>query len=1123
MAARSPCAGGTPFAAALRARVGAAPIVCALNALPLRILELLVCTLPDLVLHSFTNDVDQQRALSRLLPGGHRATPFHTALFGLFDGTGYSPANASCDVVVVNADQQTAEARQGVVFGLTQALGLARSGANAIVVVGSRCLNASFLIGGTCFVTRVPVGGKGACRRPDCIVREPCALPEWCWRDVWSELAQSKWLLRPECSEETGPNSQLQCLATASFDSVCSRSAPLLDGIVPMQLSWRTPRAWRRKMRRSAHNESVAGMALLLRQMRYVSAVPCDQISRANRSVVEHGYCLIFKDSSIEGWVGVIRSLDGQNFKGAPELVLPSTWPAAKAIHNLAMLYWNATYYIAGGRDRGCLRANRACREKGIWMAKSSSWRYLTANASKIPSEAAFFPRRWARQFGRPGRKGAWEDARLIIAGRHPGCVERRDRARFSWLETTNCEFDGRLSLVHFRGRFLLYARANLGKHGQRFVQVTQSSDGVRWTAPFEPVHLRGYSPSNSADIYFFAVSESPVHDSLVAIFPLVHNGRGCICISVSRDGVTWSTARPLLRCGSFRERATSHPAAGLILRDTTVLLYVQENVPDVHVDATTPLPHRLANENVRRNTARLVRYDVPSDLLRQWTIDGLCEDSSNPSACAIREARAAKVIETAFCPVRSSLASSPRQYEPARMLGAARQLVEIPRQQRLRGQEPFVLKLKQPAMRLDLALESIRSPPRTLNWACQSVMLLPRLMNPSIIRAPSTLASRCTYVLSARADTLHQCDATGATSNGRSGTVVALLDADLRVLSWAWLRWRTLKGTLLDSPAPWWDLRLILVDDYDEVFASYSCTTCSADVRISRIYIERNTSAQGTMAAWAFKQPAILMSLEPWQNGRNQVGWVYVPEAAQNARGVRPLPVLMVAPFLHAVATFGAIRKGRQKRPRPKQLALSVAHPRDRPLYARSGKLTLQLNDSARLSQQLAAGIGLRLSQTAHLVPIRSAECRAYLGVGHMHRGAADADQRAWSRAAYGYGPRPNRTFRWGYDYMHFFYVLEPDPPFRMVATSGEFCVGSQQDEDDCESIQFVSGLAPRAPLEADGASPNSFAPVHLLIAYGVNDCEARVGSLPLEQIWRSLVPLDGASGPCFTMPAGL
>ena len=38
-----------------------------------------------------------------------------------------------------------------------------------------------------------------------------------------------------------------------------------------------------------------------------------------------------------------------------------------------------------------------------------------------------------------------------------------------------------------------------------------------------------------------------------------------------------------------------------------------------------------------------------------------------------------------------------------------------------------------------------------------------------------------------------------------------------------------------------------------------------------------------------------------------------------------------------------------------------------------------------------------------------------------------------------------------------------------------------------------------------------------------GVNDCEARVGSLPLEQILRSLVPLDGASGPCFTMPAGL
>ena len=160
----------------------------------------------------------------------------------------------------------------------------------------------------------------------------------------------------------------------------------------------------------------------------------------------------------------------------------------------------------------------------------------------------------------------------------------------------------------------------------------------------------------------------------------------------------------------------------------------------------------------------------------------------------------------------------------------------------------------------------------------------------------------------------------------------------------------------------------------------------------------------------------------------------------------------------------------------------------------------------------------GRRLSPTAHLLRIQAREhgCSAYLGVGHTHRGEADADQKAWTRAAYGYGPRPNRTFRWGYQYSHFFYALEPHPPFRMIATSGEFCVASEQDERDCESIQFVSGLA---PYEL-GATTTSYEPAALVLAYGANDCEARMGVFSLERIWRMLTPLEPAAGPCFRLP---
>ena len=64
------------------------------------------------------------------------------------------------------------------------------------------------------------------------------------------------------------------------------------------------------------------------------------------------------------------------------------------------------------------------------------------------------------------------------------------------------CEFDGKLSVVLWRGRLLLYARANPAAYGQRFVQVATSTyRGVensstcetRWS-PFEMIRISKYS-----------------------------------------------------------------------------------------------------------------------------------------------------------------------------------------------------------------------------------------------------------------------------------------------------------------------------------------------------------------------------------------------------------------------------------------------------------------------------------------------------------------------------------------------------------------------------------------------------------------------------------------------------
>ena len=148
-------------------------------------------------------------------------------------------------------------------------------------------------------------------------------------------------------------------------------------------------------------------------------------------------------------------------------------------------------------------------------------------------------------------------------------------------------------------------------------------------------------------------------------------------------------------------------------------------------------------------------------------------------------------------------------------------------------------------------------------------------------------------------------------------------------------------------------------------------------------------------------------------------------------------------------------------------------------------------------------------LSTTCNLIrvarTISGRVCEALLGVGHLHRGRS-SDGKRWRRASLGKGSRPREVFRWGHGYSHFFYTLQPFPPFRMLATSREICLASAQDPTSCESIQMVFGIV---------NGPND----SLVLSFGVNDCEARLGMLPLETVWSMLDPLGGdvaSGGPC-------
>ena len=106
------------------------------------------------------------------------------------------------------------------------------------------------------------------------------------------------------------------------------------------------------------------------------------------------------------------------------------------------------------------------------------------------------------------------------------------------------------------------------------------------------------------------------------------------------------------------------------------------------------------------------------------------------------------------------------------------------------------------------------------------------------------------------------------------------------------------------------------------------------------------------------------------------------------------------------------------------------------------------------------------------------------YLGVAHFHR---PPDREA------------NPYARFGHHYTHAFYTISATPPHRLATLSPEFVVPSVWHPTNAEVIQFASGLEYHAAQQ------------ELVLAYGINDCEAAVTRLDYRTVvdqWLRPVP---------------
>ena len=526
-----------------------------------------------------------------------------------------------CHALIVNMDASTPEARMAVQLDLSRLFGILSDRRQPLVLFH----------------------GSTLCQRTTRYTAVAWKMfNETCWfDDVWLRLVKRQTLHDQLCYVRhiNSTEEQRWCSAWLNTSSSCSSQAPMIKvASADLAAESCTVATESCTVRERVYFDNKFTKAQIRERARYYSIIPC-------RSGPSDALCLLFKNEIAETWIGGLQSLDGgRSFRGPPNLVMPAfpssldnkrerkrykfdLWglnKSATLTHNYAILSHGNEYILVGGRHK-----KPVMYHDGLWTARGTSWRWSERNQTDLTpvyrGRGVYEPLKIATPM-------QWTQLRHMMDGRHPGCIEARQQIEFPYLAGPGvCEFDGRLSLAWLDGRFFLYARSNPASRGRRAVQVSTSTDMINWT-PFERISLKRHTTHSDSDgdLYFFLVQGNPTQPgSLIALYPLVQHARGCIGVSLSVDGRTWSGVTPLLRCAVHGERAEHQPIAAVFSNASSaapeVFVFVHERVPGIMYEEAVPRPQARALERLSKERgSRLVRYTVQCAVFMRWTSEQL-------------------------------------------------------------------------------------------------------------------------------------------------------------------------------------------------------------------------------------------------------------------------------------------------------------------------------------------------------------------------------------------------------------------------------------------------------------------------------------------------------------------
>jgi hypothetical protein len=258
-------------------------------------------------------------------------------------------------------------------------------------------------------------------------------------------------------------------------------------------------------------------------------------------------------------------------------------------------------------------------------------------------------------------------------------------------------------------------------------------------------------------------------------------------------------------------------------------------------------------------------------------------------------------------------------------------------------------------------------------------------------------------------------------------------------------------------------------------------CRRCDKSTHLAELRI--HDSERGARGDWTVQLVKQTPLCEAAVKGRNHV---LIPTADGKLRVLAWLRPLVIADVLEPRArTTSSPTEDGPTIAQARQVSSALAF-----------RATRNATDDSACS---AARMKLTLSGTSPLVRVRARGRRLLLGIGHVHHTLPRRQSRSSQIRAY-----------FGSEYMHFWFALDRSPPHALLAHSAEWCLPSRDPQHAnrtgegggggapvrlrCDVVQFVTGLE----LAQRGDS--------LILAWGVNDCEARFATYALQDALDSL-----------------